>query len=264
MNELVFSDSSRIILEQLNALTANTAFYHVDRIANMNVMIYVTSGCIYVTEDGHDYAVKEGELLFLKKGTHQCGKHKISAGTSWIYAHFQIEALNSNTLTVSLPKHIKLNSREDIGLRLRKLCELYSSSQLLAKNLATLGLQELLLDIYELTQAKREQGITEKIDEFIESNLHQNISSMQFEAYFHLTYKYLNRLYKSTYKESIMKAHAQRQILSAASELRMTNKSISQISEEHGFSDPLYFSKCFKKYMNSSPREYRRNAIQYF
>lgn len=36
-------------------------------------------------------------------------------------------------------------------------------------------------------------------------------------------------------------------------------KSFTEISEEIGFSNPSYFSESFKKYYNTTPREYRKN-----
>lgn len=38
-------------------------------------------------------------------------------------------------------------------------------------------------------------------------------------------------------------------------------KSISDIAFECGFSDPLYFSRCFKKHMGILPSEYRKKSI---
>lgn len=65
-------------------------FVHVDRIAPFHVLIYVTSGTIYVTEDGVPCDVQPGELLFLKSGVHHWGQRQIPAGTSWYYLHFEL------------------------------------------------------------------------------------------------------------------------------------------------------------------------------
>ena len=50
-------------------LTATEGFYHMDRIADFNVLIYVTEGVMYVTEEGQDYEIFSGDLLFLKRET---------------------------------------------------------------------------------------------------------------------------------------------------------------------------------------------------
>lgn len=262
MNEISFSESTNILIEQFDMLTASAPFYHVDRTAGMNVMIYVTAGCIYVTEDGIDYSVEEGELLFLKKGTHQYGKRRIGVGTSWIYAHFQLDDKDENAPSLTLPKLVKLSEISSFEMKLKNICEHFNSDTLTGRCRGRLMFGEILLDIYAMTQSKETLGIENRIDQFISDNLHCNINSKQLSEQFHLTYKYLNRLYARAYGQSIMHIHCTRRMKLAAEELRMTDKSISLISEEAGFADSLYFSKCFKKFMGMSPREYRRNVMQ--
>ncbi len=54
-NKILFSETNHIKIEQIDLLTANSSFKHIDRIAQMNVMIYVLSGCIYVSEEDQDF-----------------------------------------------------------------------------------------------------------------------------------------------------------------------------------------------------------------
>jgi len=41
-----------------------------------------------------------------------------------------------------------------------------------------------------------------------------------------------------------------------------TEKSISEIAYDTGFSSPSYFTKCFKEYFNESPTEYVKRLRQ--
>ena len=66
MNEILFSNRELPRLRAAEYLVIASPFVHVDRIAPFHVLIYVTSGTIYVTEDGVPYDVQPGELLFLK------------------------------------------------------------------------------------------------------------------------------------------------------------------------------------------------------
>ena len=43
--------------------------------------------------------------------------------------------------------------------------------------------------------------------------------------------------------------------------LENTELSIGQIAVECGFSDPLYFSRCFQKRFAQSPRQYRKRDM---
>ena len=49
-------------------LTASENFFHMDRRADFNVLICVTDGAMYVTENGRDYEIPAGGLLFLRSG----------------------------------------------------------------------------------------------------------------------------------------------------------------------------------------------------
>ena len=90
MNEILFSNRELPRLRAAEYLVIASPFVHVDRIAPFHVLIYVTSGTIYVTEDGVPYDVQPGELLFLKSGVHHWGQRQIPAGTSWYYLHFEL------------------------------------------------------------------------------------------------------------------------------------------------------------------------------
>jgi AraC-like DNA-binding protein len=43
--------------------------------------------------------------------------------------------------------------------------------------------------------------------------------------------------------------------------LKQTESPISEISEQVGFTDPLYFSKLFHKTFQMSPRQYRKESV---
>ena len=64
--QIAISESDFPIVADCDCLRATEAFYHMDRVTDFCVMIYVTEGIMYVTEDGHDYEISPGEILFLK------------------------------------------------------------------------------------------------------------------------------------------------------------------------------------------------------
>jgi len=48
----------------------------------------------------------------------------------------------------------------------------------------------------------------------------------------------------------------------AAEYLRHPQYSIAEVAYDHGFTDPAYFSRTFKRHFNMSPSEYRENLIE--
>lgn len=78
-----------------------------------------------------------------------------------------------------------------------------------------------------------------------------------------LNYDYIRKTFK---KETGMTPHdyllkermtLAQQLISSGISNRFSPYSVSQIAEACGFSDPLYFSRVFKKYFGASPSEYK-------
>ena len=88
MNEIILSNSAMPMVDECGLIAASESFYHMDRTADFNVLLYVTDGTMYVTEAGMDYAANAGDLLFLKKGIHHWGEREIIKGTRWYFIHF--------------------------------------------------------------------------------------------------------------------------------------------------------------------------------
>ena len=90
-------------------LTTSEDFYHMDRTADFHVLIYVTDGTMYVTENGQDYEIAAGEILFLKSGFRHFGRYETLRGTRWFYAHFYLPEATPNCETaLLLPKKYTL------------------------------------------------------------------------------------------------------------------------------------------------------------
>lgn len=272
MNEITLRESDGIYVDKIDVLTANSPFYHVDRIAKTNVLIYVTSGCIYVSEEGIEYTITPGDLILLKQGTHQYGTKLIEAGTSWIYAHFYVGDISNGSLhnisydhlnqeSIILPKFIKGLSETDIPGRLRNLIRTSESNKTLCMNRVSSSFHNILLDIYDHNTPATQYDLSDQILDYLQDNIAELLTSTNLEKRFHLTYKHLARVFSKSTGIGIMQYHTKLKLEAAARELRSSSKAISTISDELGFNDPLYFSKCFRKQYGLSPREYRKQEI---
>lgn len=102
MKPIILSTDSMPVLSGCDFCMANESFFHTDRTPDFHILIYVVSGCIYVTEGDIDYAIHAGELLILQSGIRHYGKYEISKGTSWYYAHFYLEASTENCMPLTL------------------------------------------------------------------------------------------------------------------------------------------------------------------
>ena len=72
---------------------------------------------------------------------------------------------------------------------------------------------------------------------------------------------YLNRLVKEVYDKNVSDFINERIVLEAKRILKLSTKSVKEISYELGFEDPSYFSRFFKKHTKSTPIEFRKELL---
>ena len=277
LNEIVLNNSRLPILCGCGRITAVEAFFHTDRTASFNVLIYVVSGVIYVTEDGTDYAVGPGELLFLKSGVHHYGKRPIPKETCWYYFHFNYEDCGdapafdvfapeagfSDALCFSavLPKKMTGLSGGEIERKIAEVTEYRYGGDRLREWSANRYFFELLTDIamFEFAE-KNEQSSANRICGWLSRHSAEPFSAAALEREFRLSYKRMAALFKRDKGMTMQQYHNEARMKNACMLLRSTLLSVGEISERMGFDDMFYFSRCFRKYAGVSPSEYRRNA----
>ncbi len=133
------------------------------------------------------------------------------------------------------------------------------------KDIALRALGELLCAYVNLAQssAKRFSPVVASVRESADKNLTDSAYSLEdFLKKLPLNYDYVRKLFK---KETGETPHAYllrrrmelaANLLSGAFANKYSNYSVSQVAEACGFSDPLYFSRVFKKYFGMSPSGY--------
>ena len=96
-----------------------------------------------------------------------------------------------------------------------------------------------------------------KAIEFIQNNYHNPIKVTDIADYICLNRSYLTSIFQSNLNMSPQKFLMKFRITKAAELLYNTDLPISNIAYSCGYSDPLAFSKTFKKIKGVSPKEYR-------
>lgn len=94
-------------------LTASENFFHMDRTADFNVLICVTDGAMYVTENGRDYEIPAGGLLFLRSGLRHYGRRETPRGTRWFYAHFRLPEPPHDMPAVAFAKAVSTTDKTE-------------------------------------------------------------------------------------------------------------------------------------------------------
>lgn len=97
----------------------------------------------------------------------------------------------------------------------------------------------------------------EKSIEFIENNYSHNIKINDIAKYIGINRSYLTNIFKKNINVSPQEFLVNYKIDKAYELLKNTDLSIKSIAESVGYSDPLTFSKIFKKISGDNPKSYR-------
>lgn len=251
-------DISLPVVSDCNMLTATESFFHMDRIADFNVMIYVTEGVMYVTEEGLDYEISAGEMLFLKSGLRHFGRYETPRGTSWIYAHFRmLNNQNDSKENILLPKKISFLMGSVIDEKLRKLCDYFHSGEPLKRIRKNALFYEILLEILT-EQQPRNESVSDKICSFLNTQTDRAFSKELIENRFFMSYSHLAAEFRKEKGVSMGRYHNDMRMKKACLLLRSTLMTVGEISASLGFSDMLYFSKKFHAFSGVPPTDYRK------
>ncbi len=101
----------------------------------------------------------------------------------------------------------------------------------------------------------------EAIMNYIDQNIYRSFTLDELSDYFFLSKTQLLRIFEEKYNTSPMKYAVTKRVALSMYYLSKTKIPISTVAEIFSFSDAKYFSKVFKKYVNRTPREYRRECF---
>ena len=166
MNEVILNSAVMPVVTDCGLLAAAEPFYHMDRTSDYDVLIYVTEGAIYVTEDGIDYEINPGELLFLKHGLHHFGKREIRRGTTWYFFHYRADIAPSDAGGVGfvVPKKLKGLRGGGIEMLIKNYIDFFWSEDERRQLFANSRFYELLarIAVYK-TEEKSADSLAEQI-----------------------------------------------------------------------------------------------------
>jgi len=94
--------------------------------------------------------------------------------------------------------------------------------------------------------------------EYIEKNLHREITLGEVARYMNTSPHYFSRIFKKNYSQSFIDFVTDRRMVQAVIWFRDTDKTITEAALELGYSEANYFSKVFRKRIGISPSEFKR------
>ena len=275
MNEIIMNNSDLPHICGADFLFASVPFIHADRIMPFNVLIYVTSGQITVSEAETDYVINPGDVFILKSGVRHYGKKTIKAGTSWYYIHFYNDNLQigedisemtkeeTDSLYMKLPKKVTISMGDVFEKKLLHVISLYNAPNMDQRWYANMELFSALskLAFHHIQLVKTKYTLSEQISEYLQENISTPFKAELLEKEFFLSYKRLAAIFKQDMGITMQQYHTQQRMDHACKLLRSTSLMIKEIAHELGFTDVLYFSRYFHQTIGVSPQTYRKESI---
>lgn len=117
-------------------------------------------------------------------------------------------------------------------------------------------------DVCHEKACKSTELYLEKSIEFIENNYSNNIKINDLASYIGINRSYLTHIFKKNINMSPQEFLVNYKIDKACSLLESTDLPIKVVANSIGYSDPLTFSKIFKKIKGESPKNYKDKRLK--
>lgn len=101
-----------------------------------------------------------------------------------------------------------------------------------------------------------------KAKDYIEAHYATGITLEEVAAFVNLSPNYFSNLFKEEFDETFIEFLTKTRMESAKSFIEENNYSLKEISFMVGYKDPNYFSRVFKKYFRSSPRQFQDSFFE--
>ena len=170
---------------------------------------------------------------------------------------------------VSVPDFINVGNNEKLYGLFKRICRYYDTKL----EVDEIMLQGLVLElIYEITKAsERVSGkksmksnnhtAIEKAIDYIKQNLTTDLSLETVAGYVGFSQIHFHNCFKASTGKTLHEYVEEQRIKTAVNLLITTNKTLTEIAYESGFSSQSYFSYVFKRRMKCTPREYVKSLL---
>lgn len=201
------------------------------------------------------FPVKQGDALYVPSGVSYQQK---SEAEQVIVIHFDVFEANTKEFSIAHFQDIPQSKEKFLHL-----LDVWNSRQPGYQYRATAILYDILADAQQLNYSQNEDtSKTEfqlaKALEYLHRNYYKSdLNIKDIAAASNISEVYFRRLFQENYQTSPLKYINNLRISKAMTLLKTDDSPIKTIAAAVGFSDPLYFSKVFKKMNGMSPAEFR-------
>ncbi len=243
-------------------------FLQENRQYKYHTLIYISKGNLKITESDTEYIVSGGTILYLKKNIPHTITDISSGNIGLYYVAFDMNDAThtADSLEFTVPKLLEQIYGSVLEDKLKDYIVAFNDTQrTLAFNLdVNIRFYNILSECIKFNRDHRslQTKLSDEITNYLQDYAYQPLNTKDMEKRFYLTYKYMGTVYKKDTGFTILQYHTNLRMNHALSLLKTTLYSIDEISRQLGYTDPLYFSRVFKKHYGESPQTYRTTHTQ--
>lgn len=229
------------------------------------VLHYCLEGKGYFTIDGKKYIIQKNDIFFIPVDT------KISyvqdEENPWSYLWIEVNGSSALNIFSRAGFTKETPVYHDQNQTLKKLfCNLLDEMDAPANDILAIAKVFEMLHILiqkkeknKRVEEKSPRNVVKRVCTYINENYNKStISTASIAQHFFLNEAYLSRIFKEQTGLTITRYIYDIRMQKARLLLLSRKLNVQEVAYSVGFSDPLYFSKQFKKYSHLSPSKYKQ------
>ncbi len=241
-------------------------------------IIFILSGCLYLTIGEEAYVAKSGDLFIVNsKEIHGMSFDRLDTG--YLTILFPLSFLTSLNIDDSSTDYLMplteqkiafIHRLSDSGCYESIKADIYKITQLNREKTHAyrFGTKVCLMDIlyqlfsndlvFKMARKSDDDSLNRSILSYIQSHYTAELSLATAASRFHMSEKYFSRYFKRTFHLTFVEYVNRLRIEHAAELLAHSGLTVTEIAMQCGYSSSSYFNKRFKTLMGMTPTEYRQ------
>ena len=223
-------------------------------------LTFVLSGSLSYIIDGESYVLKKNDAIIIRPGQER-SRHEVNEPVKYVSINFSVYDDSSvpqltfmnNIITENIYKLISLFPVEYRATSIRAHNYFQPPSYSFAKIRNILNL--ILLELNDIEKIGTNNLNVLNIMQYIQYHVYEPITLNSVSSHVHLSKEYVSYIFKRETGKTVSEYITEVKMARALEMLRNSNLTLLDISNNLGYNNYCYFSKCFKETFNYSPKQ---------
>lgn len=230
-------------------------------------LYFVEEGKLQLTVENETFEIKENMGFFIHENTpYEISKLTNLCTTYWVSFGCRCKDMLFPLIDLLSPVHIYHDLEiESLKMQIKKMYLLSTEDTFYSRCQNSSLVYRYIMEVFSQEEKQKEQNEEEEINpslllakRYIEQYYFNDLTLDTLASFANVSPQHLCRLFKKHMNMRPTNYINLTRIKVAKWKLHNTDKTITEISEEVGFTTPYYFTNTFKKYENMSPSAYRK------